>query len=423
MTRAEGNPAVRAWAHRWVHLLLGAALALAFLAVAAWPLELLSRVLPAAPAAVAGTLLVLVPVALVGTMGEVRRVEGAAVAALLTGGVPQHPQPATTWRQRGRTSLLFLLHVVAGGACGALLVVGAPVAALLVAAAAGSSSAAAQLTGLPVPQDAGARLAVAAALVAVTAAGGELLGRVLVVVAPRLLRDPAGERLAAAEAHVSVLAGRDRLARELHDSVGHSLSLVSIQAGAARRLLTRDPTAAESALRAAEDASRRALVDLDHVLGLLREETGGTPAAAPVPDLRDLDALVAAAGAAGTRVEPAVRGDVGALPAVVSREAYRIVQEALTNALRHAPGGACLVAVDAAGDDLVLDVRNTAPGGTAAAGRAGARPGGGRGLAGVRERVLDLRGSLEAGPGPDGTWRLVARLPVRARGTSRWGGS
>ena len=404
---------MRAWAHRWVYLLLGAALALAFAAVLAWLVELLTRALPAPAAAAAAVAVLLVPVALVGTMGEVRSVEGAAVAALLTRGVPERPEPATTWRQRARTSLLLVLHVAAGGLAGALLAVGVPVAVLLVVAAAGSSGAAAQLAELPVPDGTGARVLVAGGLVAAAAVGGELLGRALAAVVPRLLAGPAGERLAAAEAHVSVLAGRDRLARELHDSVGHSLSLVSVQAGAARRLLGRDPAAAETALRAVEDASRRALVDLDHVLGLLREEGGSTaPAAAPVPDLRDLGSLVATAAAAGVRAEVAVHGDVAPLPAVVSREAYRILQEALTNALRHAPGAACRVVVDAAGDDLVLDVANAAPGPVAAG-----RPAGGRGLRGVRERVLDLRGSVDVGTGPEGTWRLRARLPVRARST------
>ncbi|NAZ77820.1 histidine kinase, partial [Kineococcus sp. T13] len=305
---------------------------------------------------------------------------------------------------------------------GALLVVGVPIAVLLALAAAGSGAAAAQLGGTPLPTAVGGRLLLAAGLVVAAAAAGELLGRGLALLAPRLLAGPAAERLAAAEAHVSVLAGRDRLARELHDSVGHSLSLVSVQAGAARRLLTRDPVAAEAALRAAEDASRRALVDLDHVLGLLREEDGAAPAdastaaAAPVPDLRELADLVGAARAAGVRADVAVRGDVAALPAVVSREAYRILQEGLTNALRHAPAAACRLAVDARGEDLVLEVANTAPG-TARGEDPGAGPsGGGRGLVGVRERVRDLRGSVRTGTGPDGTWRLLARLPVRARG-------
>nr|WP_281371874.1 histidine kinase [Modestobacter versicolor] len=203
------------------------------------------------------------------------------------------------------------------------------------------------------------------------------------------------------------------MARELHDSVGHALSLASVQAGAARRLLVRDPAAAEQAIRATEDATRRALVDLDHVLGLLREEEAGPGAVAPAPDLRDLDALVATARAAGAAVTVQVSGAVDALPAVVSREAYRIVQEGLTNVLRHAPGAGCAVQVDAGGSDLVLRLTNST------AGAVVGETGGGRGLLGVTERVRDLRGSVTSGPDGDGRWQLAARLPVHARGAAR----
>ncbi len=207
---------------------------------------------------------------------------------------------------------------------------------------------------------------------------------------------------------MAVLAGRDRLARDRHDSVSHSLSLVTVQAGAARRLMTRDPAAAEAAIRATEDAARRALVDLDHVLGLLREESGGPAGAAPAPDLRDLDALVATACDAGVLVDVHVTGDVAALPAVVSRAAYRIVQEGLTNVLRHAPGAVCRLEVGA-GADLALRLVNAAPG--SAPGAAGGR----RGLLGLREPVRDLRGTVAAGPDDDGRFVLDISLPVHAR--------
>jgi signal transduction histidine kinase len=406
---AGAAQALRAGLHRWVYLLVGAALAVAFVLVLAWPVQAVLDAAPAPLLAVAGALVVvLVPVALAGLVGPVRTVEGAAVAALLTGGDLERVPPAATWRQRSRTAALLVAHVLAGGVTGALLVAGLPVAVLLVTAAAGGTGAAEDLALFPLPAGGPARLATGAALVVAALVGGDLLGRALRRLAPHLLASSPTERLAAAEAHVSVLAGRERLARELHDSVGHSLSLVSVQAGAARRLVTRDPAAAQDAMRATEDAARRALVDLDHVLGLLREEDAG-PSTAPTPDLRDLDRLVASSRSAGTRVDAQVDGDVGALPAVVSREAYRIVQEGLTNALRHAPGAACRVSVDAVGDDVVLTVANTAPGSVPGPHR------GGRGLTGVRERVRDLHGRVEAGPGADGTWRLEARLPVRAR--------
>jgi signal transduction histidine kinase len=131
----------------------------------------------------------------------------------------------------------------------------------------------------------------------------------------------------------------------------------------------------------------------------------------PAPDLRDVDDLVSRARAAGAQVDLRHRGDVAVLPAVVSREAYRIVQEGLTNALRHARGASVTVVVDAVGDELLLLVEDAGAGATGT-------HGGGRGLVGVRERVRDLRGTVGAGPRADGGWSLEVRLPVRARSTS-----
>ncbi|NEM05549.1 two-component sensor histidine kinase [Geodermatophilus normandii] len=403
------SPALRRELHRWVYLLLGGAFALAGGVVLAWPVEvLITSGLPLGVAAPLAFLVVAAPLAAVGALAESRSIEGAAVGALLTGRAEERVGPSTTAGQRARTGLLLVLHVVAGGVAGGLLVVGLPTAVLLAA----TPDAGGLFGDARVPGGWGVRLALAVVLAVAVVAGGDLLGRGLAVLAPRLLAGSTAERLAAAEASVSLLAGRDRLARELHDSVGHSLSLVTVQAGAARRLLTRDPPAAETALRATEDAARRALVDLDHVLGLLREESGGPAGTSPAPDLRDLDALVGTARAAGARVEVSVTGQVGALPAVVSREAYRIVQEGLTNALRHAPGAACRLEVEAAGD-LRIRLANEAPGTVPGA------SGGGRGLRGLRERARDLRGVVDAGPGDDGRWVLAVRLPVHARGSLR----
>ena len=417
--------------HRWLYLLLGGAIGLAVGIVLAWPVEVVAT---AGLSPVLAGVLVLVlagaPVVAVGTLGEVRPVEAVAVGGLLARAFTDRPGPSTTWAQRWRTGLLLALHVLAGTLAGALLVIGLPSAVVLVAA---GGAGAEELLGLPVPAGWPARLLLAAGVLLLVVVGGELLGRGLAAVAPRLLAGSTAERLAAAEASVSVLSGRDRLARELHDSVGHALSLASVQAGAARRLLVRDPAAAEQAIRATEDATRRALVDLDHVLGLLREEEAGPGEVAPAPDLRDLDELVASSRAAGVHVCVEVRGTVGSLPALVSREAYRIVQEGLTNVLRHAPGAAGRLVVDTAGDDLQLTLSNTLSNtlsdtlsdtgaSTGADDEAGSTPGtagGGRGLRGVQERVRDLRGAVRAGTGDDGRWQLAVRLPVHARGAAR----
>ena len=412
MARGTLAPAIRRSLHRWLYLLLGGAIGVAVGIVLAWPVEALATAgLPPVVAAVLVLLVVSSPVLAVGSLAEVRPVEAVAVGGLLARGYADRPGPSTTGPQRIRTAALLLLHVLAGTLAGALLVAGLPAAVVLAAVPGGAG--AEDLLGVTVPTALPARLALAVGVLLAVVGGGELLGRGLAVLAPRLLAGSTAERLAAAEASVSVLTGRDRLARELHDSVGHALSLASVQAGAARRLLVRDPAAAERAIRATEDATRRALVDLDHVLGVLRDEETEPGDVAPAPDLGDLDTLLADARAAGAQLDVAVTGPVGALPALVSREAYRIVQEGLTNLLRHAPDAAGRLVVDAAGSDLELRLTNTVPGVVAGA------AGGGRGLQGVRERARDLRGEVRAGPRDDGRWQLAARLPVHARGADR----
>lgn len=209
------------------------------------------------------------------------------------------------------------------------------------------------------------------------------------------------ERTALAERRAAVLAQRNRLARELHDSIGHTLTTSTIQAAAAAELVEADPAQVRRALGTIEEASRSALEDLDHVLGLLREE----PAAKePTRTLAEVDVLAVRALEAGLDVRLAVSGPVAALPATVSREGYRIVQEGLTNALRHAGPGAVDVRVEAGPDRLAIAVVNALPGAE--------RRGGRRGLTGLAERVEALRGALEAGPdGP--RWRLSATIPLR----------
>ncbi|WP_410669286.1 sensor histidine kinase [Amycolatopsis sp. cmx-4-68] len=220
--------------------------------------------------------------------------------------------------------------------------------------------------------------------------------------AEALLGPSTTERTALAERRAAVLAQRNRLARELHDSIGHTLTTSTIQAAAAADLVEADPEHVRRALGTIEEASRSALEDLDHVLGLLREE----PAAKePARTLTEVDVLVVRAREAGLDVRLSVTGPVAALPAAVSREGYRIVQEGLTNALRHAGPGAVDVRVGAGPERLEIAVVNALPGERPRTGR--------RGLAGLAERVEALRGELDAGP--DGErWRLSATIPLRA---------
>lgn len=163
-----------------------------------------------------------------------------------------------------------------------------------------------------------------------------VMGALVARAAPSLLGPSYADRLRRLETETARLAERNRIARELHDSIGHALSLVTVQAVAARKLGTRDPEFVNDALETIESTSRAATADLDHMLGLLRggETRAGEPPA-PAPDLNALESLVAATRAAGLDVRASVADDLTGVPGVVSRETYRIIQEGLTNALRH----------------------------------------------------------------------------------------
>lgn len=232
-----------------------------------------------------------------------------------------------------------------------------------------------------------------------------LLGAALARLAPRLLGPSTTQRLALAQQHAHTLAQRNQLARELHDSIGHALSVVALQAGAAARVITTDPDFARHALEAIADQARTATAELDHVLGLLRHEA---PPTAPHPDLADLDQLIDATRALGTDLRTRIEGDTAAVPGTVSRETYRICQEGITNALRHA-GAAPITLHLAIGNDR-LDVEITNPCTPAPPRRTRT----GRGLRGLRERLHLLGGTLHAGP-HNGHWRLHAAISWKDR--------
>jgi signal transduction histidine kinase len=204
---------------------------------------------------------------------------------------------------------------------------------------------------------------------------------------------------------------RSRIARELHDVIAHSLSVMVVQASAERRALRAGRSEAattQGVLEAVEDTGRAALVELRGLLGLLRR-AGGSPDLTPQPSLSQLDALLAQTRETGVAIELESDG-VGDLPAGVDLSAYRIVQEALTNVVKHAVATRAVVRI--ARDPLGLLIEVTDDG----RGRRGADslPTGGHGLAGMRERTAMYGGSLDAGPMPDGGFRIRARLPVDA---------
>ncbi|MER7408028.1 histidine kinase [Streptomyces sp. NPDC000070] len=224
-------------------------------------------------------------------------------------------------------------------------------------------------------------------------------GRLITALAVRLLGPSPAERLAAMEERTEQLLERTRIARELHDSIGHALTVAVVQAGAARA--AGDPAFTDRALGAIEETGRAALEDLERVLGVLRES--GKPVSGR-PTLADADRLLESARASGAKVDAEVTGPVDTLPGPVSREGYRILQEALTNVLRHAGTVPVRVRVHAADDSLVLAIRNPltepVPG-----------PGRGSGLRGIRERAALLGGLARTGP-HEGDWQVHVELPL-----------
>jgi signal transduction histidine kinase len=204
---------------------------------------------------------------------------------------------------------------------------------------------------------------------------------------------------------------RARIARELHDVIAHSVSAMVIQAGAARRVLPRSPVESAAALRNVQDVGREALGELRSTLGFLQPGEAAPAEARSAPALERVGDLVDGARAAGLPVDLRVRGEPGRLPGSSDLAAYRIVQEALTNTLRHAGQAHATVLLDWREDALVIDVRDT---GSGRGGDDAAAPSSGHGLAGMRERAALAGGTLEAGPAHGGGFRVRARIPRSA---------
>jgi len=209
---------------------------------------------------------------------------------------------------------------------------------------------------------------------------------------------------------------RLRIARDLHDVVAHNISVINVQANTALHLIDRQPERAAAALAAIHEVSKQALAELRSVLGILRQDGAGAPRA-PSPGLGRLADLAGSAAAAGLAVRIERAGPERPLPAEVDVAAYRIVQEALTNSARHAPGSTATVSVRYAGDDVVVQVDDDgAATGAARAARPGTEGSGGNGIAGMTERAQALGGSLAARPRPGGGFRVRARLPLGGGG-------
>lgn len=208
----------------------------------------------------------------------------------------------------------------------------------------------------------------------------------------------------AAEAERAVAEERRRIAREMHDVVAHSVSVMVVQAGGARRILGREPARAQAAAGLIAGTGREAIVELQRLLGVLHVDHG------PSPTLAGLDGLVERARAAGLPVALTIEGERRSLPAGVELAAYRVIQEAITNAIKYAGAAPTEVRVRYGTGAVELRVRDRGPGN----GAASAVGGGGHGLVGMRERVRVFGGELHTGRREGGGFEVSARIPVDA---------
>ena len=209
-------------------------------------------------------------------------------------------------------------------------------------------------------------------------------------------------------AHEAAYGERARIARELHDVIAHSVSVMVIQAGAARTVMDAEPERAEASLRSVERAGREALAEMRRLLGVLDGQKDPR-ALAPQPGLADIQALLVLTRASGLNADLLVDGEPAVLPPALDLCAYRIVQEALTNAIKHAAPASAEVRVRWGEDALELEISDDGRGAGAVNGASG-----GHGIAGMRERAALHGGSVDAGPGPEGGFTVHAHLPLAA---------
>jgi len=221
------------------------------------------------------------------------------------------------------------------------------------------------------------------------------------------------ERERESAARTAVDAERARIAQDLHDIVSHNVSVMVIQAGAARQVLASEPNEAEEALLAVEAAGRDTMTELRHLLGLLAPSSTGEDdeRLSPQPSLSRLSPLIDRIAFAGLPVEVRISGEPRPLPAGVDVTAYRIIQEALTNALKHGDGVKAEVTVRYADHALRVEILNTGPS-VLSGGRPPGPEGEGRGLLGLRQRVAVYGGDLDARRRLGGGFRVRAKIPL-----------
>jgi signal transduction histidine kinase len=211
----------------------------------------------------------------------------------------------------------------------------------------------------------------------------------------------------ARESRQAVTDERARIARELHDVVAHSMSVMVVQAGAARRVIDANPHQAKEALTSIEETGRQALEEMRRLVGVLRHDEDSSASRWPQPTVQQLDLLIDNLSEAGLDVSLVVEGDAQPLPTGVDLSAFRIVQEALTNTLKHAGQAQARVVLRWEAEALEIEITDDGRGPVASAGHVH-----GHGLVGMRERVALFNGTLQAGPGSGGGFRVRARFPL-----------
>ncbi|WP_203184861.1 sensor histidine kinase [Streptomyces pratensis] len=339
----------------------------------------------------------------VGLLPAMRLAEGVQAQLLLTPEQRGRPDaaistgPATTWAARWRTvAWLEVRLALATVTCFATVWLSAT-AVDLVRGSFGTGPSDVWLAGGIAP---GWWCALLAPLPVLILLGLIVLCGELAAAAARGLLGPSPtERMTALEKRTEQLLERNRIARELHDSIGHALTVAVVQAGAARA--AGNPEFTARALAAIEETGRNALDDLERVLGVLRESDAPNSGR---PTLAEADRLLESARGSGARIDVEMDGPLELVPGPVSREGYRILQESLTNVLRHAGAVPVRVRIVVVEERLELEVANPLPGSPRGSG-------GGSGLRGIRERAALLGGKARTGP-REGEWRVHATLPL-----------
>lgn len=410
LTGDRARCAARYLARRFAWQMLGGAIGLALVLLVYSLLNIVAGGLPAWVVAVAT---VAAAIGL-GLVPGARELEVTAARALLDVEdelvAPARPRPA----HRLRTAAWVAGHLASGLLVAAGLFAGVPMAVLIGAeAVAGEAlrSGDSFYTGLPLPTgpvSLALRLVACAAFALLALVATWPLGAAASALAGRVLGPTPHDRMETALARARREAEHTRLARELHDGIGHALTVVSVQAAAGRRVVAMNPDAAAEALAAIEDTARSALAELDQLLAVLRDDAADD---APVALAPALDDVVSAHRRAGLDLSAQLDLPAG-LPALLGRSVQRIVTEALTNAHRHGAPGPVRLTVGHGGDEVRIEVVNPVRPGS----RPGRRPSGGRGLAGIRERVALFGGTVDAGPDGD-RWVFRATLPCAPRAT------